>query len=1817
MRHGLDSRENRSHDHNLIVADLSMLSLYAQLARQVSCLQWVLDGSLVADSVGSAVCNSTFPRIGERTLTRVLPGRPAPLGATWDGQGINFAIYSESATAVDLCLFDEAADEREGERLHLTEVTAHVWHAYIPGLRPGQLYGYRVHGPYDPEHGLRFNPAKLLLDPYARAISGQVDWRAPVFGYTIGGPDEDVEMNDEDDAWGVPKGVVVDGFFDWGNDHPLRIAWPDSVIYEVHVKGFTRRHPDLPREVQGTYTAMGSHVAISHLKSLGVTAVELMPVHAHLNDKFLLDKGLTNYWGYSTLNYFAPEGGYAMRSDQGEQVVEFKAMVKALHAAGIEVILDVVYNHSCEGNHQGPTLSLRGIDNPTYYRLVQDDLRHYMDYTGTGNSLNVRHPQTLKLIMDSLRYWVVEMHVDGFRFDLASTLARELHEVDRLSAFFDIIHQDPLLSEVKLIAEPWDLGEGGYQVGNFPVLWAEWNGRYRDTVRRYWKGDEGQVTDLAFRLAGSSDLYQGDGRSPFASINFVTAHDGFTLRDLVSYNEKHNEANNESNHDGTNDNNSWNCGIEGPTDDPEVNALRERQERNLLATLFLSQGVPMLCGGDEIGRTQHGNNNAYCQDNEISWFDWNLTDWERQLLDFTREMIRIRREQPVLRRRKFFQGRRVPGTDAKDVAWLRPDAHEMTQHDWQQSFVRVLGMQLAGRGADMLDDQGSPVEGDTLLILMNASANAISFRLPVAAHGGQWELWLDTDNPGLEVSREPYRAGSTYEMSGRSLVLMKRRPPEREIGANREVMKMNQLASETILGNVLEQIRSSRRLPVSTYRLQFNQSFTFQDARAVVPYLSDLGITDCYASPYLKARPGSTHGYDIVDHGVLNPELGTEQDYGALVGELKRLQMGQILDVVPNHMSILETANPKWANVLENGQASPYAHFFDVDWHPLHAGSDLDDTVLIPVLGKSYGETLENQELRLRYGEGAFYVDYYDHSFPVSPKSYTEILETPARELTNELGKNSEEVAELESIITAIGHLPERTEKDPERMSERQREKEVVKRRLKALYDRVAPAREAIDRTVALFNGQKGNPHSFDRLHHLLDRQAFRLAHWRVAAEEINYRRFFDINELAAIRTEDPEVFQETHQLIFRLLRDGKATGLRVDHPDGLLDPDGYLSQLQKSYLLQMCKQQLPNGQENNPERIASLVEQIDARFDLEKRARPDALVVRPLYVVVEKILTSGETLPPDWAVFGTTGYDFLNAANGIMVDPSAAKALDTLYRGFSGRSASFRELVNANKKMIMLASLSSEINMLAHQLKRIASRHRRTRDFTLGSLTFALREIIAALPVYRTYIATSDDSWDHAVDPHDRGYVETAVRDAKRRNPRTSGSIFDFIGDVLLLRLPEEEYEEDRAALLSFVQRLQQNTGPVMAKGMEDTTFYTYNRLISLNEVGGNPGQFGATVASFHQLNTERQRQWPYSLLATSTHDTKRSEDVRARIAVLSELSQEWRVAVNRWGRMNRAKKTQAEGQLIPDGNDEYYLYQALLGAWPFGDPDGSEYQTFVQRMQEHMLKAVREAKVNTSWVNMNATYEEGLTRFVSDVLDKSGSSRFLDEFQPFVRKVAFFGIFNSLSQTLLKIASPGVPDFYQGTEVWDVRLVDPDNRRPVDYGARMEMLGQIRKRIVKSDLRGLGDLAGLARELVASAEDGRIKMYLTHMALDCRRQHPDLFSEGAYVPLQGTGEGKEHLVAFARRKGHRTVVAAVPRLVAGLTHGEEVAPLGREVWGDARLVLSGSEPPGDYRNVLTDETVRSEPLPEGGQGLPLSQIFASFPVALLERGE
>jgi glycogen operon protein len=685
-------------------------------------------------------------------------------------------LFSENATAVELCLFERPDDARETHRIRIEECTDFVWHIYLPESRPGQLYGYRVHGLYEPEAGLRFNPAKVLIDPYAKAIAGNIDWSDALFGYRIGDPKADLSLDDRENAGSIPKCVVVDQAFTWGGDQLLRTPWDRTVIYEVHVHGFTARHPDVPKNLRGTYAGLATPEVIEHLQHVGVTAVELLPVHHFVRDKHLVDRGLTNYWGYNSIGFFAPDIRYAASPERAHHVWEFKTMVKALHNAGIEVILDVVYNHTGEGNHLGPTLSFRGIDNASYYRLVPDHPRFYQDYTGCGNTLNVRHPRVLQLIMDSLRYWVLEMHVDGFRFDLASTLARELHDVDRLSAFFDIIHQDPVLSQVKLIAEPWDLGEGGYQVGNFPAGWAEWNGRYRDAIRRYWKGDGGQVAELAYRLSGSSDLYEGGGRRPHASINFVTAHDGFTLHDLVSYNHKHNEANGEDNRDGTDDNLSWNCGVEGPTNKPSIAALRERQKRNMLATLLLSQGVPMLCSGDEIGRTQGGNNNAYCQDNEISWVDWTLSKPQQALLTFTRGLIALRQKHPVFRRRRFFQGRRIRGMEVKDLYWLRPDGKEMTDEDWAQGYVRCLGVRLAGDAMEEKDAKGRPLLDETFLVLLNAHHEPRPFTLPAHKRGVRWQPVFDTasyDTNGKPVTL--FRGGDQYDLEARSLAVLRLR----------------------------------------------------------------------------------------------------------------------------------------------------------------------------------------------------------------------------------------------------------------------------------------------------------------------------------------------------------------------------------------------------------------------------------------------------------------------------------------------------------------------------------------------------------------------------------------------------------------------------------------------------------------------------------------------------------------------------------------------------------------------------------------------------------------------------------------------------------------------------------------------------------------------------------------------------------------------------------------------------------------------------------------------------------------------------------
>jgi (1->4)-alpha-D-glucan 1-alpha-D-glucosylmutase len=978
-----------------------------------------------------------------------------------------------------------------------------------------------------------------------------------------------------------------------------------------------------------------------------------------------------------------------------------------------------------------------------------------------------------------------------------------------------------------------------------------------------------------------------------------------------------------------------------------------------------------------------------------------------------------------------------------------------------------------------------------------------------------------------------------------------------------------------------------RRVPAATYRLQFHKGFTFRDARELVPYLHALGVSDCYASPVLLARAGSTHGYDICDHGRLSPELGGEEEFEALSAALRAHGMGLVLDAVPNHMGIGDPGNVWWADVLENGPASPYAPFFDIDWRPVNPA--LENKVLLPVLEDQYGRVLEAGKIRLAFEDGAFSLWYYQHRLPVAPCTYPAVLDPAQAALSGTLGEGHEHLAELRSVLTALRYLPPRTDSSPDKVAERHREKEVIKRRLAALAAASPDVRAAVDAAVRSFNGAPGDPRSFDPLHGLVERQAYRLAYWRVAAEEINYRRFFDVNELAAIRMELPEVFVAAHQLLFRLLAEGKATGLRIDHPDGLRDPAAYFRQLQEHYLLALSSGSPPP---------AGLGQEVAARVATGPGSRG-----WPLYVVAEKILAEGEALPPDWAVDGTTGYDFLNAVNGLFVDGDARDAFDRVYRSFAGASSGYDQLVGSAKRMTMLVSMASEINALAHQLDRISERNRRCRDFTLNSLTFALREVIACLPVYRTYLTGPGGAA-----AQDEAAVDAAAAEAKRRNPRTAEEVFDFVRDAVLLRGVQDFPEADRPGLVEWALKFQQLTGPVMAKGVEDTVFYTYNRLASLNEVGGDPDRYGVSVAAFHRQNSERLERWPHSLLSTSTHDTKRSEDVRARLNALSEMPGEWQSALARWGRLNSAKKVVVEDQPAPGRNDEYLLYQTLLGAWPDGPPGGGDLSGFRARVTAYMEKATKEAKVHTSWVNPNEEYDAAVRQFVARLLPDGGGGPFLVDLAALRRRVAFFGRFNALSQVLLKLTCPGVPDIYQGTELWDFSLVDPDNRRPVDFGRRRAALAELQERVARAG----DDLAGLAAELVTRAEDGTVKAYVIYRALHFRRAHGDLFGRGDYLPLEATGPRRDHVCAFARSAGGEVCLVVVPRLVVRLAGGAERPPQGAEVWGKTGVLLPPQLAGRTYRNVFTRELLTPGGR-AGAPGLPLAEVLGRFPVALL----
>jgi len=957
-------------------------------------------------------------------------------------------------------------------------------------------------------------------------------------------------------------------------------------------------------------------------------------------------------------------------------------------------------------------------------------------------------------------------------------------------------------------------------------------------------------------------------------------------------------------------------------------------------------------------------------------------------------------------------------------------------------------------------------------------------------------------------------------------------------------------------------MKAESKLPRATYRLQLNRDFTFNQAKAIVPYLAALGISHCYISPCLKARPGSMHGYDIVDHNSLNPEIGSSEEFDGFVAALHQHDMGLILDIVPNHMGVMGSDNAWWLDVLENGEASAYAGFFDIDWHPLK--DELDSKVLVPVLHDHYGAVLESGELKLVFHpeRGEFDISYRDHRFPVNPRVYPRILERATGKLSARLGEQNLDLLEFQSLIASFGHLPARQEVSNDRAVERNRDKEIHKRRLAEVCARAPEVAAAVNEAVDSINGNPTDPASFEQLHELIKAQAFRLANWRVAADDINYRRFFDTNDLAALRMENEIVFEATHRLVLKFMADGKVDGLRIDHPDGLYDPAQYFERLRNA--------------------IAAAVN------DPENESR---------YLVIEKILTGAERLPAEWPVCGTTGYDFANLVNGLFVDPAAISRFERIYRNFIGATIDFDDLAYRCRRLIVRVALASELNVLAHQLTRIALSKRHTCDFTLNSLREALTEVVACFPVYRTYISLS------GVAQTDEDYIGTAIDSAKSKSPANDTSVFDFIRGVLLTRIAEGHDDAYRNAVTAFAMKFQQFTSPVMAKGLEDTAFYRYHRLISLNDVGGDLHRFGITSPEFHRANEERLRDWPHTMLATSTHDSKRSEDVRARINVLSEMPALWRMRVRDWKRFNRSHRSVVDDKPAPSPNDEYMLYQTLVGAWPL-EPlgDKNEWKSFSERIENYMLKAIRESKRNTSWINQNIPYENAVSKFVKALLNPGAKNRFLNDFVPFQRLVARIGLWNSLSQTLLKLTTPGVPDIYQGNDLWDFSLVDPDNRRPVDYEHRTRVFESIRKWSASPDPTSVS-------HLLETAEDGRLKMYVIWKTLCLRKQWPNAFQQGEYLPLTVQGAKADHIVAFIRKDEHASVLVVVPRLVANALADSNLPPTGSSMWGDTHVLLPSGSMSQTYQNAFTGE---AKDIPLGDAKIAVSELLAYFPVAV-----
>ncbi len=995
---------------------------------------------------------------------------------------------------------------------------------------------------------------------------------------------------------------------------------------------------------------------------------------------------------------------------------------------------------------------------------------------------------------------------------------------------------------------------------------------------------------------------------------------------------------------------------------------------------------------------------------------------------------------------------------------------------------------------------------------------------------------------------------------------------------------------------LLAGLASRGQIPIASYRIQLHKNFNFRQAEAILPYLSSLGVSDCYSSPLLMAGPGSTHGYDICDHNRLNPELGSDHDYDNFVHGLRAQNLGHILDFVPNHMGVYSDTNPWWRDVLENGPVSPYARYFDIEWDPIKP--ELKNKVLLPILGDQYGHVLERGELQLIFENGALSLRYFDKNIPINPRQSPRVLRVGLEALQNEL-KEDPSLREFLSVVTALDHLPSAKDPSPGHVEERQREKEVARERLERLVRASPRVQQHILEAVRVFNGEPGKPETFDPLHQLLEAQYYRLSYWKTASHEINYRRFFDVNELAGVRMEWRDVFEATHGLVLKLLGEGKIQGIRLDHPDGLYDPECYFDRLQEGFLLAWAEHQWKKSPLSEEEK-----ESIKTWRSSEpiKRKGPVA-AAKPLYVVAEKILSTGEALPSQWILDGSSGYDFLNDVNRLFVQPKNALRFKKIYGDFTGKRAPLSVVVYASKRLIMTTTMSSELNVLAHILNRISEENRQSRDFTLDSLRDALREVVACFPFYRTYVAEKEYT------AADRQTIERAINRARRRNPAMEPSIFSFVHEVLIPHDRADLPVDQMRRRIDFARKFQQYTGPVQAKGLEDTAFYRHNVLISLNEVGGDPERFGGSIKEFHEANLKRAKDWPHSMLATATHDTKRGEDSRARINVLSEIPDLWEQWLQEWAQINMPAKTNFEGESFPDANDEYLYYQALLGVWP-ADPRELNRQELSDRMRAYMAKAVKEAKLRTSWVATNDDYEKAVDQFVERTLLGDPSERFLAAFEPWARKLARAGMVNSLAQLTLKLTSPGVPDFYQGTELWDLSLVDPDNRRPVDYKFRGEAFLQL-----EPYLRGEAaahETGGLSR-LLSSWADGRLKMFVTIAGLRLRKEHPELFLDGEYLPLEVTGLKHENVVAMARQLGSRYVLTIVPRLAGDWVLERERLPVGSEFWGDTRILFPKGWPALELSNIFTHRSFVPEP--EGGRpGLSLVEALEGLPVAILE---